>query len=127
MVTALIPPTIYYSKVGVELAKMVAKDQKMALPYVLVSSGTLPNHANTNHRLKRRSTETFTSAYRSAWQSIQSGTATQRLGSIRNMSTAQMVGVGIVGAELIGFFSVGEILGRFKLVGYRGGKSEEHH
>ena len=31
---AMIPPTIYYSKVGVELAKLVAKDQKMALPYV---------------------------------------------------------------------------------------------
>jgi hypothetical protein len=31
---ALIPPTIYYSKVGLELAKLVAKDQKMALPYV---------------------------------------------------------------------------------------------
>lgn len=42
------------------------------------------------------------------------------------MSQAEMVGVGIVGAELIGFFTVGEILGRFKLIGYRGGKAEHH-
>lgn len=74
-----------------------------------------------------RSSEAFTSAYRSAWSSITSGTAGNALSSVRNMGTAQMIGVGIVGAELIGFFSVGEILGRFKLVGYRGGKSEEHH
>jgi hypothetical protein len=73
-----------------------------------------------------RSSEAFTNAYRSAWKSISSGSVS--LSSIRNLSTAQAVGVGIVGAELIGFFSAGEILGRFKLVGYRGGKhGEEHH
>ena len=30
--TALIPPTIYYSKVGLELSKMVFKGQKMSPP-----------------------------------------------------------------------------------------------
>lgn len=32
--------------------------------------------------------------------------------------------MGVIGAELLGFFTVGEILGRFKLVGYRG---DTHH
>jgi hypothetical protein len=75
-----------------------------------------------NLHIPRSSTEAFTQAYRSAYQSIQSGGAGNVLSRVRNMGTAEMVGVGIVGAELIGFFTVGEILGRFKVVGYRGGK-----
>ena len=37
------------------------------------------------------------------------------------MSTQQMVAAGVVGAEVLGFFTVGEMIGRMKLVGYRGG------
>lgn len=37
-----------------------------------------------------------------------------------------MVGGAVVLAEALGFFSVGEMLGRFKLVGYRGSKGEHH-
>lgn len=33
---ALIPPTVYYSKVGLELGKLVVHGQKMAPPYVLI-------------------------------------------------------------------------------------------
>jgi Mitochondrial ATP synthase g subunit len=39
---------------------------------------------------------------------------------VRNVSTAQVVAVGVLGAETLGFFTVGEMLGRFKVVGYRG-------
>jgi F-type H+-transporting ATPase subunit g len=35
------------------------------------------------------------------------------------MSNAQWASIGVVAAEVIGFFSVGEIIGRFKLIGYR--------
>lgn len=45
---------------------------------------------------------------------------------VRNVSTAQVVGGGVVLAEVLGFFTVGEIIGRFKLVGYHGEK-EAHH
>ena len=31
---AMIPPAIYYSRVGLELAKLVAQSRQMALPYV---------------------------------------------------------------------------------------------
>lgn len=47
------------------------------------------------------------------------------LNRIRNASTQQMVSVGVIGAELLGFFTVGEMIGRFKLVGYRG--DVQHH
>ena len=43
------------------------------------------------------------------------------LNRVRNMSTQQMVAAGVVGAEVLGFFTVGEMIGRMKLVGYRGG------
>lgn len=50
------------------------------------------------------------------------------LGQIRNISTAQLVGAGVVLAEVVGFFTVGEIIGRFKIVGYRSHRphGEEH-
>lgn len=48
------------------------------------------------------------------------------LAQIRGIPSAQWYSMGVVAAEVIGFFSVGEIIGRFKLVGYRT-KKDEHH
>lgn len=38
-----------------------------------------------------------------------------------------MVTVGVIAAEVLGFFTVGEMLGRFKIVGYRGTPAHELH
>lgn len=46
---------------------------------------------------------------------------------LRNLDTATLTTVGVVTAETIGFFSVGEMLGRFKIVGYRSSAPAEHH
>ena len=48
------------------------------------------------------------------------------LGSIRNVDTKQMVSVGVVFAELLGFFTVGTMIGRMKVVGYHGEVAHEH-
>jgi F-type H+-transporting ATPase subunit g len=48
------------------------------------------------------------------------------LNSIRNISTAQLVSGAVIGAELLGFFTVGEMIGRFKLIGYRGDTGAHH-
>jgi F-type H+-transporting ATPase subunit g len=48
------------------------------------------------------------------------------LAQIRGMSSAQWASIGVVAAEVIGFFSVGEIIGRFKLVGYRAKEHGDH-
>lgn len=45
---------------------------------------------------------------------------------IRNMSTQELATAGVVAAEMLGFFSIGEMVGRLKVVGYRGG-GEDHH
>lgn len=49
------------------------------------------------------------------------------LAQVRGMSNAQWASIGVVAAEVIGFFSVGEIIGRFKLVGYRSKEHGEEH
>ncbi len=43
----------------------------------------------------------------------------QLLNQMRNMTTPQLVTFWVVMAELLGFFTVGEILGKRKLVGYK--------
>ncbi len=45
---------------------------------------------------------------------------------VRNLDSDTLAGVGIVAAETIGFFCIGEMIGRFKIVGYRGGQAEHH-
>jgi F-type H+-transporting ATPase subunit g len=45
---------------------------------------------------------------------------------LRNINTQQMVAGGVIVAECLGFFTVGEMIGRFKLVGYRGDTGAHH-
>ena len=46
------------------------------------------------------------------------------LARARSVDRAQLASAGIVLAELLGFFTVGEMIGRMKIVGYHG---EVHH
>jgi hypothetical protein len=64
----------------------------------------------------------------SAQSATQSAAAspTTILNSVRNLSTAQLIAGGVVLAEVLGFFTVGEMVGRFKVVGYHGGVPEHH-
>ncbi|KAH0542976.1 hypothetical protein FGG08_002664 [Glutinoglossum americanum] len=48
------------------------------------------------------------------------------LNRLRNVNRQQLAAAGVVTAEVIGFFTVGEMLGRFKIVGYRGEKPGHH-
>ena len=50
------------------------------------------------------------------------------LARVRDLDAATLTTVGVVTAETIGFFSIGEMLGRFKIVGYRSsGSHGDHH
>jgi len=51
------------------------------------------------------------------------------LNQARNIDNQTMITAGVVLAEAIGFFTVGEMIGRFKIVGYHRGANhaEEHH
>jgi F-type H+-transporting ATPase subunit g len=61
-------------------------------------------------------------------QASKSGSATPEkfLSSIRNINSAQLATYGVIFAELLGFFTIGEMVGRMKLVGYRGEKGAHH-
>ncbi|CAG9955070.1 unnamed protein product [Clonostachys rosea f. rosea IK726] len=102
------PLVVYYSKVALELGKYVAQNQKMAIP----------------------SAATFQTFYQGLWQSIASGSILRSpqslINSVRNISVAQLATGGVIFAETLGFFTVGEIIGRFKLVGYRGEVGSHH-
>ncbi|TID26698.1 mitochondrial F1F0-ATP synthase g subunit [Venturia nashicola] len=109
-VSSMIPSTIYYSKVGLELAKIVAKEQKMSPPSADVF---------TKYLSVLRQPQTLL-------HGTTSSNPAQLLARVRNASNKEYAAVGIIAAEVIGFFSVGEMLGRLKIVGYRGNPHAEH-
>ncbi len=78
---------------------------------------------------------TFQTYFRGVWKSLQNpGAAFQSaaspaavLNAVRNVSRAQLVTGGVLVAECLGFFTVGEMVGRLKLVGYHGKTGGDHH
>lgn len=73
---------------------------------------------------------TFQTTYQNIIKSIQNRTFIQSsqnlVQQVRNIGPAQLAAGGVVAAEVLGFFTVGEMIGRFKLVGYRGETSSHH-
>lgn len=49
------------------------------------------------------------------------------LARIRNASAKEIALAGVTTAELIGFFTVGEMVGRMNIVGYKGEPSHDGH
>ncbi|KDN64171.1 hypothetical protein CSUB01_03324 [Colletotrichum sublineola] len=120
--TEQVPWVIYYSRVGLELSKIVFHGQKMAPPplstfqsYFQTALGALKN-PNT---LLNSVSSTASSA---------ASAATAKSSSIASRINAASVAFGaVVAAECLGFFTVGEMIGRFKLVGYHGETHAAHH
>ncbi|KUJ08717.1 uncharacterized protein LY89DRAFT_599306 [Mollisia scopiformis] len=106
-----IPPTIYYARVGLELSKIVFQGQKMTPPPV-----------STFQSYFQRLVKSFRNPS-ALLNSTPNATPSNALQSFRNINTAQLVSGAVIVAEVLGFFTVGEMIGRMKLVGYRG----EHH
>ncbi|KAF9728954.1 hypothetical protein PMIN04_011776 [Paraphaeosphaeria minitans] len=117
-VQALIPRVIYYSRVGLELGKLVAHQRGMAPPNMATIQQYLQPVTNA---LKNPSS--LLNVSKAAESS--SAQPVSMLNRVRSTSQQQWLAAGIIAAEVVGFFSVGEIIGRFKLVGYR--SNEAHH
>ncbi|KAL5611746.1 hypothetical protein BROUX41_000679 [Berkeleyomyces rouxiae] len=112
LVEKAIPKITYYSKVGLELGKLVAKGRNMEVPNMA----------------------TFQTYYTQAFNALKQpaklvASAQQTLTALRTggVTKAQLAAAGVLSAELLGFFTVGEIIGRFKLIGYRGEIPSTHH
>lgn len=135
----MIPPTIYYSKVALELSRMVFQGQKMSPPYVSPSLSLSIPPLKTPTDPTSRNISAFQSYLQPALSIARrptsllaqqaSETSTMNpehiLSRLRNVNRAQLASAGVIAAEVLGFFTVGEMLGRMKLVGYRGDR--EHH
>ncbi|TVY23011.1 ATP synthase subunit g, mitochondrial [Lachnellula hyalina] len=105
-----IPPTVYYARVGLELSKIVFQGQKMSPPPV----------------------SAFQSYYQRLLQIARNpgpaiSQASNTVSQLRsNLNTAKVVSGSVIVAELLGFWTVGEMIGRFKLVGYHGDTGAHH-
>ncbi|OAA61540.1 ATP synthase subunit g [Cordyceps fumosorosea ARSEF 2679] len=100
------PFVTYYGKVGLELSKLVFHGQKMVPP----------------------SMATFQTTYQNLWTRLRTRSVSPQsiIQQVRGLGAAQLVAGGVVLAECLGFFTVGEMVGRFKLVGYHGEVAAHH-
>ncbi|KAI1191787.1 mitochondrial ATP synthase g subunit-domain-containing protein [Nemania serpens] len=117
-----VPTVVYYSKVGAEVAKIVFRGQKMSPPSVETFQTYFQNvWKNPTSLLQSASQVVSETAAKTAQQP---GSILSR---IQNVNRAQLAAAGVVAAECLGFFTVGEMIGRFKLIGYHGEVAPAHH
>ncbi|PSK51851.1 ATP synthase subunit g, mitochondrial [Elsinoe australis] len=109
-VQSLIPPTVYYGKVGLELGKLIVRGRKMNPPDMATFQSYFQPVINTAKN---------PSALLNATPSPSAASPESILSRIRNVDQQQLTSAGIVAAEVIGFFTLGEMIGRMKIVGYR--------
>jgi F-type H+-transporting ATPase subunit g len=118
-VQGLVPRATYYGRVGLELGKLIAHQRSMAPP----SIQTMQNYMQPAMKAVRNPSSLMNRVASEANNAAQQ--PANVLSQVRSMSREQWYSIGVVAAEVVGFFSVGEIIGRFKLIGYRA--KEEHH
>ncbi|PCG92074.1 ATPase, F0 complex, subunit G, mitochondrial [Penicillium occitanis (nom. inval.)] len=111
-VERMIPPTVYYARVGLELGKIVFHGQKMAPPNLVTFQSYFQPLINAF-----RNPATIKN-FKFSPQNL--------IGRARNLSTKEWALVGVTTAEVIGFFTVGEIIGRRQIVGYQGEPAHAH-
>ncbi|KAI5279480.1 ATP synthase subunit G atp20 [Ascosphaera acerosa] len=114
-----IPPTVRVTKTAFEVSKIVAKERNFAPPPLSTFSAyyqpllnSVKNPAAASHCLQ--TTVLNPSTYLNA------------LAAARSMTRAQWASAAVVAVEVLGFFTVGEMIGRRKIVGYRGDVAGEH-
>ncbi|KAK5663523.1 hypothetical protein OQA88_3953 [Cercophora sp. LCS_1] len=112
-----IPFVVYYSKVAVELSKIVFKGQAMTPPPV----NTFQTYFQNLWKQAQNPSALIKSVQKAA---PSSGSAAQR---VRGISRTQVVAGGVLLAECLGFFTVGEMIGRLKLIGYHGEVAHAGH
>jgi len=125
---SMVPPTVYYSKVGLELTKMVFQGQKMNMPTVQQFQSYFTSLRSRLSNPSALVNQTVNSASKTAEQTAQTAANNPEalLQRIRNVDNATLAKGGVLFAEVLGFFTVGEMIGRLKLIGYHGEVHHEH-
>ncbi|KAH6705445.1 mitochondrial ATP synthase g subunit-domain-containing protein [Leptodontidium sp. MPI-SDFR-AT-0119] len=114
-----IPPTVYYARVGMELSKLVFMGRQMTPPPM----STFQSYFQRVLKSVRNPNALLNSAESTAANAASKPTSV--LQSFRDLNREKVVAGAVIGAELLGFFTVGEMVGRMKIVGYRG--ETAHH
>jgi len=112
-----VPFVVYYTKVGLEVGKIVFRGQNMTPP----PASTFQTYFQNLWKQLQNPSSFFQSAQKTA------GSSGAPLGAVRNISKTQVVAGGVILAECLGFFTVGEMIGRLKLIGYHGEVEAAHH
>ncbi|KAI1749679.1 GroES-like protein [Xylaria castorea] len=113
-----VPTVIYYSKVGAEVTKIVFRSQKMSPPPMQTFQTYFQN-------VWKNPTSLLQSASQTAAKTAQQPASL--VSRVQNLSRAQLITGGVIAAECLGFFTVGEMIGRFKIIGYHGETTAAHH
>ncbi|KAI1333845.1 GroES-like protein [Xylariaceae sp. FL0016] len=115
------PTVLYYSKVVAELSKIVFRGQKMSPP----SMQTVQSYWQNAYKTLQNPSSLIQTASQTANKAAQQPASLMQ--RVQNMNRASLIAGGVVAAECIGFFTVGEMIGRFKVVGYHGEGPAAHH
>ncbi|KAK3674073.1 ATP synthase subunit G atp20 [Recurvomyces mirabilis] len=130
----LVPPTIYYARVVGELGQLMFKGRNMYPPnmqtiqtYLQPVQNAIRNPSALLNQTESQVTQAASKAGNAAQNTAQQAANNPEafLSQLRNFDTAALTSVGVVVAEVLGFFTVGEMIGRFKIIGYRG--EHGHH
>jgi F-type H+-transporting ATPase subunit g len=83
-----------------------------------------------SHANDCRSVQTFQNFFNSALSSLRHPASlipsTSLNSAVSSIDRKVVASAGVILAEVVGFFTVGEMIGRFKVVGYRSSASHEH-
>ncbi|KAK4950977.1 ATP synthase subunit G atp20 [Elasticomyces elasticus] len=124
----LVPPTIYYARVVGELGKLMFQGRNMSPPTMQSIQSYLTPVQNALRNPSALMNQTQSQANQAAGQAAKVAENPDALMSrLRNFDSGAMASVGVIAAEVLGFFTVGEMLGRFKIIGYRSGEVPAHH
>ncbi|USW53410.1 Putative ATP synthase, F0 complex, subunit G [Septoria linicola] len=124
-VQGLVPHVVYYGKVAGELGKIIYTGRGMAPPNAQTVQSAIAPLRNAVSSPASFGSRTAKAVEKTADQAINNPQSF--LERLRNLDSATLTQVGIVSAETIGFFSIGEMIGRFKIIGYRSNAAHEHH
>ncbi|KAK5744243.1 ATP synthase subunit G atp20 [Elasticomyces elasticus] len=127
-IAGLVPPTIYYARVVGELGKLMFQGRNMSPPTMQSIQSYLTPVQNALRNPSALMNQTQSQANQAAGQAAKVAENPDALMSrLRNFDSGAMASVGVIAAEVLGFFTVGEMLGRFKIIGYRSGEVPAHH
>ncbi|KAK5171151.1 ATP synthase subunit G atp20 [Saxophila tyrrhenica] len=123
-VQGMVPPTIYYARVVGELGKIIYRGRGMQPPNMQTVQSYMTPVTNALRNPSSLATQTAGVAESTASTAVNNPQSF--LTRLRNLDSATLTSAAVIGAETIGFFCIGEMIGRLKIIGYRGGHSEHH-